>query len=87
MLIDAVVVIAANVFAILGWKYMAHNGLPFNTYLVTPAPMVYAGIFIFVLWMGGLYDGIYKLSQTIISGFKAFMLPLPSQKLGYSPKG
>ncbi|PZX62937.1 glycosyltransferase family 2 protein [Hydrotalea sandarakina] len=76
MLIDAVVVIAANVFAILGWKYMAHNGLPFNTYFVTPAPMVYAGIFIFVLWMGGLYDGKYKLSQTIISGLLALIILL-----------
>jgi len=76
MLIDGVVIIVANVFAILGWKYLAHNGLPFNTYFVTPAPMVYTGIFIFVLWMGGLYDGKYKLSQTIISGLLALIILL-----------
>jgi len=72
MFIDVFAVIVANIFAILGWKYLAHNGLPFNTYFVTPAPIVYTGVFIFVLWMGGLYDGKYKLSQTIISG----LLPL-----------
>ncbi|WP_367177707.1 glycosyltransferase family 2 protein, partial [Hydrotalea sp.] len=73
---DFTLLILANIFALFFWKYVFHNGIPFNTFFVPYALVLYALVFTSILWMGGVYDSRYKPSQTISSGILAILVLL-----------
>ncbi len=73
---DIILLIAANITALYFWKNAFHNGIPFHTFFVPYAVILYAFVFAGILWMGGLYDGVYKPAQTLSSGVLAILILL-----------
>jgi GT2 family glycosyltransferase len=75
-IIDMGILIASNLFAFFFWKEVVHNGIPFNTFFVPYALVLYAVILWIILWLGGAYDKPYKSRITISAGILGMLVLL-----------